>query len=483
MSIHGPHSALSSAEEEPVAGWRVVSLIDPAGTGSDLAFTDGLAAFELPELLLWGRPTEGTDPGADWLLTHRERARLLNRWALEMVTGQLDSGARRDERFDGGHAVARFRFAQPVGSADLRHPHLAPQTPVISIAWSLQRQARQQAVSGGPAAPLSPVVERKMRLWISRAEATTQAWLLRLDTISEGPPAPPPDQLAGLSIGSPSQGRFGPMTPWVDARIAQVLAAGDDTVSGFLARLHVAEHARCENCLLDQLERLATRSHRNSACREASRAAQELALAVAGWPESPTPIWTQAVAAALLPLPPEEIPAADETLRVALTDGLETMLRTAVLADLAAPSLIANGSGPWEWAVNEQRLPGRPWLAAARVRRAARQLLAQATPAQLAAAVDQSRQLSDPGRLQTVSQLVTGLQTIAAASPPGSLFRRDQRRGLPRPVIRYADDLAEQLVAAIALPHRFGPDSWELIRYSLHPIAPSLPPQTPKEAP
>jgi hypothetical protein len=481
MSIHGPHSAVSPAEEEPSPGWRVVSLIDPARTGRDLAFTDGLAAFELPELLLWGRPTEGTDPGADWLLTHRERARLLNRWALEMVIGQLEGGARREERFDGGHTVASFRFGPPVAAQHLHHPHVPPGIPVISVAWSLRRAA--PAPSARQAAPLSPAVERRMRLWIARAEATSQAWRLRLDTVGEGPPTQLPDQLATLSIGSPSQDRFGPMTPWVDARIAQVLAAGADIFAGFLARLHVADHARCEDCLLEQLERLATRSDRNGACREASQAAQELALAVAGWPDSSTPVWAQAVSAALLPLPPEEVPAADETLRVTLTDGLETLLRTAVVADLAAPAMIANGSGPWEWAANEQRLPGRPWLAAPRVRRAARQLLAQATPDQLAAAVEQSRRSPDPVQLLEVSRLVTGLQTIAAASPPSSLFRRDQRRGLPRSIVRYADELAEHLVAAMALPHRFPPDSWDLIRYSLHPLAPTLPFQLPKETP
>jgi hypothetical protein len=483
MSIHGPHSAVSSADEEPAPGWRVISLIDPAASGSDLAFTDGLTAFELPELLLWGRPTEGNDPGADWLLTHRERARLLNRWALETVIGQLGSGERREERFDGGHTVARFRFGRPVSAADLRHPHLPPQTPVISVAWSLQRLRSARAPAGREAAPLSPAVERRMRLWISRAEATTQAWRLRLDTVEEGVPTLLPHHLAALSIGSPSHGRFGPMTPWVDARIAQVMAAGSDAVAGFLARLHLAEHARCEDCLLEQFDRIATRSHRNAACREASQAAQELALAVAGWPESSTPVWAQAVSAALLPLPAEEVPAADETLRVALTDGLETLIRTAVLADLLAPSLIANGSGPWEWAVNGQRIPGRPWLAAPKVRRAARQLLAQATPSQLAATVEESRRSPDPARLRAVSQLVTGLQTVAAASPPSSLFRRDQRRGLPRPIVRYADELAEHLVAAMALPHRFAPDSWDLIRQSLHLLAPALPVQLPKDTP
>ena len=75
MSINGSfHSVIPS--DSPVPGWRVVSLIDPAGAGQDLAFSQGLAAFQLPELLLWARPTEGFDPGADWLLSHRERSRV-----------------------------------------------------------------------------------------------------------------------------------------------------------------------------------------------------------------------------------------------------------------------------------------------------------------------------------------------------------------------------------------------------------------------
>ena len=88
MSIHdSQHADLVNFDDDPSPGWQVISFLDPAGTGSDLAFTEGLSAFGLPELLLWARPTEGFDPGADWLLTHRERSRLLNRWAVELMPG------------------------------------------------------------------------------------------------------------------------------------------------------------------------------------------------------------------------------------------------------------------------------------------------------------------------------------------------------------------------------------------------------------
>jgi hypothetical protein len=98
----------------------VVPVIDPTGGGGDLTFTQGLSHQALPELLLWARPTEGTDPGADWLLGHRERAALLNRWAAELLAGRPLERFERKELFDRGTATARFRFPRS-GPALLVH--------------------------------------------------------------------------------------------------------------------------------------------------------------------------------------------------------------------------------------------------------------------------------------------------------------------------------------------------------------------------
>jgi hypothetical protein len=474
MSINGlSHSVPPPDEFAP--GWRVVSFVDPAGDGRDLAFTQGLEALDLPELLLWARPTEGFDPGADWLLTHRERSLLLGQWAHELVTGRLEIGSEREQRFDGGNTIARFRFPSPISTAELDHPQLFPQTELISIAWSLLRQA--PVADEPPNAPLSPATERRMQRWISKTEAQTLGWRLR--SASAGLSEDRRERLTALSISQPSLNRFGPATPWVDARIRQVLAADAEVIAGFLGRHHLADHARCEGCLLNRLSDLAIRTRRTAACREASRAAQELAMAVIGPLDRPNPIWDAVLAAIMMPFHDPD-PLLGSMLSVSLTDGLETLLLTAVLSDLPASALIASGSGAWEWAAAEGRLPGRQWLAPMWARSRTRELLAQATPGQLLAAADRAVLPFGLIERQEVSHLITGIQTTAAASArPGSLFRRDQRRGLPRSVTKAVDLLAGELLTAVALPERLPPGGWDLIRDTLYPVAPELPPDRP----
>jgi hypothetical protein len=478
MSFHdAQHSASPTDEDERFPGWRVISFVDPAGTGSDLAFTAGLSALNHPELLLWARPTEGFDPGADWLLTHRERSRLLNRWAVELVTGRLAPGAEREERFDGGRTVARFRFGHPAAVSPVHHPYLPANARVISMAWSLLRRA--------PAAPtttwLSPVLTRRMERWITKAEAMTAGRQQYLDP-PEQAAAAATAQLASLGVDLPGQERFGLMTRWVNARITQVLSADAAILTAFLERLQMAEYARCEDCLLEDLSDLATRSERNDASREASRAAQDLGLAVTGLPGRPTERWRRAVAG--IPTAPELGGMAETGLRTALSDGLEVLLMSAVLADVAPAAVLTDGTGPWAWATSDRRIPGREWLAKPAIRRAARDLLAPVTAHQLVSAVNQARQSTALSKTDPISCLISGLQsTTAASAPPGTLLPRDQLRGLPRSVLRTADQLAGQLVTVMALPHRFPAESWERLRPSLQPLVPALPFELPVELP
>jgi hypothetical protein len=484
MSLHDSHHASDPVQLDLPVGWQVISFVDPAGNGADLAFTEGLSTLDRPELLLWARPTEGLDPGADWLLTHRERSRLLNRWAVELLAGELKPGMEREERFDGGHAVARFRFAAAVFASLAELPYLPPGSRVICATWSLLRQALIP-----PPTTLGVTAARRMERWIADAEAATLDWKLAAGTLEQidylGRPEPP-DVLGSSPLGSvrstsgllgsssPGSARFGPMTRWVDARITQVLAADANVVATFLDRLDLAACARCEDCLLDDLTRLATRAHHNGACREASRAAQDLGLTVTGPPGESTPLWLRV--AAITPTGPESAIFAESARRTALSDGLEVLLVSAVLADLAAPSLTASGIGAWAWAVTGARVPGRLWLARPAIRQAARALLTPATPALLTTAVEHARQLAQLPAGQVANQLVIGLQTTSAASAqPGALLRRDQGRGLPRSTVRAADQLGAQLLTAMAQPHRFPRESWNWLRQALRPLVPALP--------
>ncbi len=467
MPFHSQHAAVPDGDQ--LASWQVVSFVDPAGTGSDLAFTRGLSAFDLPELLLWARPTEGFDPGADWLLTHRERSRLLNRWAGELLTDALVPGMEREERFDGGHSIARFRFGTPTLVSALQYPFLPPHSRVLCAPWSLLRRTATR-----PADKLSAAAAGRMERWIAAADASTAGRRLLPGTLDHAGPLTQPELLGSLRLDPPGGDRFGPMTRWVDARIGQVLAADSDVLAAFLDLLQLAGCARCEDCHLEDLTRLATRVNRNAACREASRVAQDLGLTVAGPPGHPTPLWRRAVATTAASA--ESGMDAESSLRTILSDGLEVLLVSAALAETAAASVTASGTGPWEWALTDRRIPGRLWLAKPAIRRAARELLAPATPPVLAVAVEHALQLAEQTESRAVSRLISGLQTTAGASAPqGALLRRDQVRGLPGPFVRTADQLAGQLLTAMALPHRFPEDRWELLRQSLRPLVPALP--------
>jgi hypothetical protein len=473
MSFHDPrHTAFSTAiDDAPSQPCQVISFVDPDGAGSDLAFTRGLRALDLPELLLWARPTEGLDPGADWLLTHRERSRLLNQWATELMTGQLTPWAEREVWFDGGDTRAAFRFGNPMVASHLNLPFLEPGALVVSLNWSLLRRASE----GIPTTTPRPAVQRRVERWTAATEALTRDWQLRpasLEQVSRPGPAGAPVGALATVVGSDVMAR------WVRARAEQVMTAGSDVMIGFLHRLLAAGAARCEDCLLAELLRLATRVRRHAACREASRVAADLALALAGPSERPSSLWQHVESA----IPGR--PSADANIgpdpRTVLADGLELLMVATVLTDVAGSRAIADASGPWEWAAHDQRLPGRQWLAPPQVRRTVCALLARATPDQLAAAVERARQAVAAADFVRIQFVINGLQTTAPASArSGTLLRRDQTTGLPKSIIRALEALAGQLVTALAEPNRFPLTGWHLLRHVFGPLAPGGLPPTP----
>jgi hypothetical protein len=464
--------------ERPLPSFDVVSFTDPDGAGGDVACTRGLAAAGRPELLLWARPTEGLDPGADWLLTHRERERLLRRWVAEMANGRLPARAERQVWFDGGDTVAVFRFGPPSVASPLHLPFLEPGTRVVSLNWSLLRSAPGLPRRGAPRP--RPAVRRRIDRWAESAEILTRAWNQRPASL-ERPIQPPGRLRSPLSVplldvpGAPGTGRS--VSRLLEARVAQVLAAGADVVTTFLVRLGAAATVRCETCLLGELLAQATRAGRHAACREASRLAADLALALTGPEGAPTAGWQRVRSAPTGWLPDH---AGRPDLSIVLIDGLELLMVATVLADVVDSAAIAGATGPWEWAAHEQRLPGRPWLARPEVRRTATALLAAATPDQVAQAVGRAREVCAGAGLTGSPDEISGLQTTAAASArPGSLLRREQTAGLPRSIVRGMNALAGQLVTALAEPVRFPEPGWARLHHALGPIASGPLPATP----
>lgn len=129
--------------------WLVTSVFDPDGTGSDFAYTEGLAAVGEPELHLWARPTRGDDPGLDWKLSPRDCCLILNQLAWRLLDGRLSVGDSWTEEYDEGFVTAHFSIGAPVDAASV-DAFGAGDAPVLPISWSLRRPPAGTAETDGP---------------------------------------------------------------------------------------------------------------------------------------------------------------------------------------------------------------------------------------------------------------------------------------------------------------------------------------------
>lgn len=117
--------------------WQVTAVFDPAGTGGDFAYTVGLWP-RVPELHLWARPTDGTDPGADFKLTPQDCTLILNDMARRALAGDLAAGSVHTSDADGGFTTLRFTVADPAPARSLE-AFGAHDAPVCTLRWEVQR--------------------------------------------------------------------------------------------------------------------------------------------------------------------------------------------------------------------------------------------------------------------------------------------------------------------------------------------------------
>jgi hypothetical protein len=188
---------------------QVIAVFDPHGTGSDFAYTVGLAPLH-PELHVWARPPGGVDPGVDWVLSPTDCARILNRVADSLRSGTRDVGDTWDELYDNGEVRVTWVLAPPEPSPAYDTFQLADGTLVSSLHWSLHRPP-----PGVEDQPVSEFTE----VFIAAEAAAIDA---------EHPGLVVPDPESGPSA------RFGPWTPVID-RARSVLRFGDDTTLELLA--------------------------------------------------------------------------------------------------------------------------------------------------------------------------------------------------------------------------------------------------------
>lgn len=121
--------------------WMVQAVFDPDGKGGDFAYTVGLADRDECELHVWCRPTDGSDPGADFMLSPRDAGGLLNRTAQQLLDGEVRIGSTFDVEFDGGLSKGSFTLGQPVDPDEVEAYGVAPGATVIPLRWSLHRPA------------------------------------------------------------------------------------------------------------------------------------------------------------------------------------------------------------------------------------------------------------------------------------------------------------------------------------------------------
>lgn len=143
----------------------VQSVFDSDGDGGDYAYTIGLQERGLPELHIWARPTEGEDPGLDWMLSNHDRHALLMQLAEDLVAGRATVGSERTDIYDDGLATVTYRLDPPVDADEVEAFGARP-APVIPVRWRLDRPP-----AGSPA-PVDEATAEQIR-----AKVDVERWL------------------------------------------------------------------------------------------------------------------------------------------------------------------------------------------------------------------------------------------------------------------------------------------------------------------
>ncbi|MCZ7631508.1 MAG: hypothetical protein M5U19_21720 [Microthrixaceae bacterium] len=134
----------------------------------DFGYTVGLANLGHPELHMWARPTDGTDPGADYVLSPRDICEILNIHAEMLLHGGLHVGDAFVRDLDAGMAEAHITVGAPVHPHEVEALGVQPGAKVLPLRWELVREpeGRSTPVS----APVAAQIERLAVEWRDLAE-------------------------------------------------------------------------------------------------------------------------------------------------------------------------------------------------------------------------------------------------------------------------------------------------------------------------
>jgi hypothetical protein len=330
------------------ADWQVQSVFDPGGEGHDFAYTIGLHDRGLPELHLWGRPSLGDDPGADWLFSPHDRTRLLNELAWQLIDGELAIGDSWERPYDDGLVTCRFRLDPPGDRDELEAFGIAPDAQVLPVRWSLHRR---------PVARPRPLTKRSL-------QRATSEYAAILAGLGDEVAVPAGWELPAEFVPG---GEFGPLTPMVAARVAEFWSADAITLSNLnwaatsvelggsltwpatVASAIARDVGRVDEVQLAQ-DAAATVVESRTEQRDWATRLREVAAAIGFQPGEATP---------------EQIARA---LTRTLSELLWTVLVTEVVADRLTSAQRLQGRGAWLTGLGPVgELPGPQWRAPRRV--------------------------------------------------------------------------------------------------------------------
>ena len=330
--------------------WQVQSVFDPDGEGKDFAYTIGLHDRGLPELHIWGRPSLGEDPGDDWMLSMNDRTRVLNEFAWRLLDGKLDVGTNLRREYDGGLAVVDYRVDPPGDRNELEAFGIAPGAIVLPIPWSLTRPPE------GKVSPLTDDARMEAALDYERVLATVDRQVA----------APIGWELPDEPSFAPDQ-RFGPRTPVVLARAAQLWQADDETICDLIYTAFTADRVHSLTYAFATARAVGRPAGRRPALDAVSDAAQELIASMTEHPKAQRR-WRRIVRAYW--------PGHWETLRAderrryehglarMLGDLFDSLLAVEVIADIAERKLLLEARGPWlSGLARLSEVPGDEWAA------------------------------------------------------------------------------------------------------------------------
>lgn len=298
--------------------WQVQGVFDSDASHRDFSYTLGLHCLGYPELHMWAKPCLGGVPEDDWALSSRDQVLVLNELAGLLIDGDIDVGSTIVRAYDRGLVKVTYLVDPPGNRAKLQAFRVPLGVDVLPVRWSLERQTEP------PPTPLTTAAEKQARdLYaqivesLSASAQTQQGWELPSSPLFDV------DQ------------RFGPLTPVVLARAAQLVTAEDVEIRDLLRAAVRLSEAGMTSPPIDYIQGL---------CRLVGRTSAAASLVAS----------TGDLVEAMVPR------LRSRGSRMLLFDVTLSCLGAEMVADVADEWLVLYGRGPWLASLSQLGIPPGP---------------------------------------------------------------------------------------------------------------------------